>query len=64
MTDSAHGSSAPQEPKTPMWLPAVGAVLFIVGGIWITSTSSDTEADTAAESAEAAEGDAGAPQGH
>lgn len=22
------------EPKTPMWLPALGAVLFLLGGIW------------------------------
>jgi hypothetical protein len=22
------------EPKTPMWLPAVGALLFLAAGIW------------------------------
>lgn len=30
-----HGPPPPAEPKTPMWLPAVGAVLFLtVGLVW------------------------------
>lgn len=34
-----HGPPAPPEPHTPMWLPAVGAVLFLgVGLIWALST--------------------------
>ena len=34
-----HGPPPPPEPHTPMWLPAVGAVLFLsVGLIWALST--------------------------
>jgi hypothetical protein len=34
-----HGPPPPPEPQTPMWLPAVGAVLFLsVGLIWALST--------------------------
>jgi hypothetical protein len=29
----AHPSPS-DEPKTPMWLPAIGAALFLVFGIW------------------------------
>jgi hypothetical protein len=30
----AHGNAAvPPEPKTPMWLPALGAVLFLLAGL-------------------------------
>lgn len=38
----AHGPPPPPEPKTPMWLPAVGAVLFLVVGlIWGLSSPSE-----------------------
>lgn len=31
----AHGPPPPAEPHTPMWLPAVGALLFLtVGLVW------------------------------
>ena len=34
-----HGPPPPPEPHTPMWLPAVGAVLFLtVGLLWALST--------------------------
>ena len=55
----AHGPPSPPEPKTPMWLTAVGAVLFLlVGMIWGLSPS--TPDDTAAKAAPTA-ADAGAP---
>jgi hypothetical protein len=43
----AHGPPPPPEPKTPMWLPAVGAVLFLVVGLlWgLSSPDSETGAD-------------------
>lgn len=34
-----HGPPPPPEPETPMWLPAVGAVLFLTAGLaWALST--------------------------
>ena len=30
----AHHTEHPPEPKTPMWLPALGAALFLLAGIW------------------------------
>jgi hypothetical protein len=34
-----HGPPPPPEPNTPMWLPAVGALLFLtVGLLWALST--------------------------
>ena len=39
--DDDHGPPPPPEPHTPMWLPAVGALLFLsVGLIWALSTPS------------------------
>ncbi len=29
-----HHAELPEEPKTPMWLPALGGVLFLLVGIW------------------------------
>jgi ferric-dicitrate binding protein FerR (iron transport regulator) len=29
----AHDSELP-EPKTPMWLPALGAAVFLAAGLW------------------------------
>ncbi len=62
----AHGPPPPEEPKTPMWLPALGAVLFLtVGLIWgLSSPSHENAADSAAPPPTAA-ADAGAPaRGH
>jgi hypothetical protein len=43
-SDHHHGPAAPPEPKTPMWLPALGAVLFlIVGLIWGLTPSTPSE---------------------
>jgi hypothetical protein len=32
-----HGQPSPveDEPQTPMWLPALGAALFIAFGLWL-----------------------------
>jgi hypothetical protein len=49
------------EPQTPMWLPAVGALLFAAAGVWWATLPNpappivaDTSADAAAPSASAA----------
>lgn len=57
-----HGPPPPPEPKTPMWLPAVGAVLFLtVGLIWGLGGSSKDATEGAAPAATAtAAADAGA----
>lgn len=61
-----HGPPPPPEPKTPMWLPAVGGVLFLtVGLVWgLSSPSKDATADEAppASSATADAGAAPAPE--
>ena len=61
----SHEPVAPPEPHTPMWLPALGAVLFLmVGLVWALTPSSKNEAgDTPAGSGSAAPAgaDAGAP---
>jgi hypothetical protein len=36
---SSHEHHLP-EPKTPMWLPALGATLFLLAGIWWAWSSS------------------------
>ncbi len=48
------------EPKTPMWLPAVGALLFLMAGLaWAMSTPAST--DSAAGSAGSAPSASAAP---
>lgn len=38
----SHGPTPPPEPKTPMWLPALGAVLFLtVGLLWALSPNAE-----------------------
>jgi hypothetical protein len=46
------------EPKTPMWLPALGAALFLIVGIWWAMRPSDAPAPSAEPAASAS---AGAP---
>ncbi len=42
--DNHHGPAAPPEPKTPMWLPALGVFLFLVAGLmWGLSASDSAE---------------------
>lgn len=47
MADS-HAKHLP-EPKTPMWLPALGATLFLIAGIWWAWTSTVTHESGSAE---------------
>ncbi|MBS2017779.1 MAG: hypothetical protein JST00_33180 [Deltaproteobacteria bacterium] len=62
----AHGPPPPPEPKTPMWLPAVGAVLFLMVGLfWALSDSTPETKDSQPGSAPAATATAAAkPAGH
>jgi hypothetical protein len=60
----SHEPPVPPEPKTPLWLTALGAVLFLmVGLIWGLSPMSKTEGGEAPGGA-AAGADAGAPARH
>jgi hypothetical protein len=58
MSDS-HAHHAPAEaqaePQTPMWLPALGAGLFVAVGLWwaVTPSSAPTAADDTVASASA-----------
>lgn len=61
-SEGNHGA----EPKTPMWLPALGAVLFLtVGLLWGLSTPSAQNTQDSAKPATSAAPEAGAPtRGH
>jgi hypothetical protein len=37
------------EPATPMWLPALGAVLFLLAGVWWAARPADKPESPAAE---------------
>lgn len=54
----AHGPEL-DEPKTPMWLPALGGALFLALGIWWISRPADPPPDSASEPTTAAAVDAG-----
>lgn len=57
-----HGPPPPPEPKTPMWLPAVGAVLFLMVGLfWGLSGPSKDATDEAAAAGTASAAPAAAP---
>ena len=44
-----HGPPPPPEPHTPMWLPAVGALLFLSAGLaWALTTPPKETADLSA----------------
>lgn len=60
--DDDHGLPPPPEPRTPMWLPAVGALLFLgVGLAWALSPPAQETTDLSAIPAgTAAAADAGA----
>jgi hypothetical protein len=57
MSDPHASASAPaeDEPKTPMWLPALGAALFISVGLWwaVTPGAPPPPTDEAVASASA-----------
>lgn len=53
---TGHGTALP-EPKTPMWLPALGAVLFLaVALFWGLCSSDKPETKGASDAAPAASG--------
>jgi hypothetical protein len=60
MTDTVHQPPAPPEPKTPNWMPALGAFLFFAVGVWWLATPSSTPAQ-GADLAAAADAGADAP---
>jgi hypothetical protein len=73
---SVHPNSPEMsEPNTPLWLPAIGALLFALAGVWwatrpvppaiVADTVADagSEGTPAANAANPAGADAGAPQG-
>jgi hypothetical protein len=53
---ASHGSLVDDEPKSPMWLPALGAALFVAVALWwaVTPSAPPIVADDAAPSASAA----------
>jgi hypothetical protein len=54
----SHASPpTPPEPETPLWLTALGAVLFALVGVWWLATPSAATADASGSAA----ADAGAP---
>lgn len=62
MSETHGNASDPNEPKTPMWLTALGGVLFLLAGLfWALHTPAD--AANGAAPAGGAAADAGSP-GH
>ena len=63
MSESHGNATDPNEPKTPMWLTALGGVLFLLAGLmWALHTPDGGNADGTAPAGSAA-ADAGSP-GH
>jgi hypothetical protein len=64
MTDPVHATSPqPEEPRTPLWMPALGAALFLtVGLVWAATPPPVAPVSTEGDAGEeAAAADAGAP---
>jgi hypothetical protein len=67
----AHGP-VPEEPRSPAWLPLLGAALFgVLLILWLASPSDDQEkaaaaaaASASASASAAASGSAAPPEGH
>ena len=64
-THGHDGPPLPPEPQTPMWLPALGAVLFLSAGLWLATRPEEPRVIAAetADAGAAAPGAAGAPGG-
>ncbi len=62
MAHDSHDPNASDEPKTPMWLPALGALLFLVAGIYWATRPAEPVASTGGDDGGIAAdaGDAGA----
>jgi hypothetical protein len=59
-----HGPPPPPEPHTPMWLPAVGALLFLMVGLfWALSSPPAEKTDLSGIPAGSATATATAPAG-
>ena len=63
---SADHGSPPllPEPKTPLWLTALGAALFFAAGVWWLATQPASAAPVQADAGAAATGDAAPPAPH
>lgn len=62
MSESHGNATDPNEPKTPMWLTALGGALFLLAGLaWALHTPSAENAAGAAPAGSAA-ADAGSPR--
>jgi hypothetical protein len=68
--DASHGPPPPPEPQTPLWLPALGAFLFLIVGLaWALSSPPAEVTESPANPAQTAAPEAGtppppAPDGH
>lgn len=61
--DSHDSGGDSDEPKSPLWLPALGAALFLIAGIWwVTRAPDPVPPSTADAGAAVVTGDA-APAG-
>ncbi len=60
MSESHGNATDPNEPKTPMWLTALGGALFLLAGLYWALPSSKSADD--APLTDSAAADAGAPQ--
>jgi hypothetical protein len=57
-----HGSPPiPPEPKTPLWLTALGAGLFFAAGVWWLASQPAAAAAPGVDAGAATVGDAAAP---
>lgn len=64
MSETHGNATDPNEPKTPMWLTALGGVLFLIAGLaWALRTPAPEVDPNAANPAASAAADAGTP-GH
>lgn len=62
MTDP-HAAQVDDEPRTPMWLPALGAAIFVGAALWwaVTPSSAAPPAEGAASASGSAAAAAAAP---
>ncbi|HEX7667922.1 MAG TPA: hypothetical protein VF407_25520 [Polyangiaceae bacterium] len=58
-----HHAELPEEPKTPMWLPALGGALFLIVGIWWATRPEPPKPAPAPDAASAAASASAAPAG-
>jgi len=60
MSESHGNATDPNEPKTPMWLTALGGILFLLAGLFWALRTPDA---ASAEKGAAPAGSAAAPAG-